>query len=173
MDTFENVLEHHGIKGMRWGVRRPRGSSGRVTGTVPASTPHHANGESQKLSAKIGPEHHMFSKKLSAVVHPNKQVSEDAAVFKELTTKARTHGLSSLSNAELKKFNERFDMEKKFSKLEEERKKNKDSRARKIASKVLDQMAERALTNLAGHVVDAHVNKIKTGKAVSRMLPKP
>lgn len=30
LETVEDVLEHHGIKGMRWGQRRKRGSNGRV-----------------------------------------------------------------------------------------------------------------------------------------------
>lgn len=30
--TLEDTLAHFGVKGMKWGVRRPVGSSGRVTG---------------------------------------------------------------------------------------------------------------------------------------------
>lgn len=32
MPTLDEVLAHHGIKGMRWGVRRRTGSDGRVSG---------------------------------------------------------------------------------------------------------------------------------------------
>lgn len=40
MDTLDEILEHHGIKGMRWGVRRSRGSSGKVGKTrAPAHAP--------------------------------------------------------------------------------------------------------------------------------------
>jgi hypothetical protein len=35
MSDIEEFLEHHGVKGMRWGIRRKRGSDGRVTGSVP------------------------------------------------------------------------------------------------------------------------------------------
>lgn len=30
-DTVEKILEHYGIKGMKWGIRRKRGPSGRVS----------------------------------------------------------------------------------------------------------------------------------------------
>lgn len=31
MSEIEEFLEHHGVKGMRWGVRRKRGADGRVS----------------------------------------------------------------------------------------------------------------------------------------------
>lgn len=37
MDALEEVLAHHGIKGMSWGVRRRRGKSGTVSSTTPHS----------------------------------------------------------------------------------------------------------------------------------------
>lgn len=36
MNDVNGILEHYGIKGMKWGVRRSRGSDGRVK-TSPAS----------------------------------------------------------------------------------------------------------------------------------------
>lgn len=42
METIDDVLAHFGIKGMRWGVRRPRGSDGHVEGE---SHPHATDAE--------------------------------------------------------------------------------------------------------------------------------
>lgn len=40
METLEEVLEHHGIKGMKWGVRRKRGADGRVDASPDAARAH-------------------------------------------------------------------------------------------------------------------------------------
>lgn len=35
-NEVEDFIKHHGVKGMRWGVRRKRGSNGRIKSTSPA-----------------------------------------------------------------------------------------------------------------------------------------
>lgn len=40
MDTVDNFLEHFGIKGMQWGVRRSRGSDGTVSGALTKTHPN-------------------------------------------------------------------------------------------------------------------------------------
>lgn len=47
MTKLDEFLEHHGIKGQKWGVRRKRGSSGRVDPL--ANTKHLSNDELRKL----------------------------------------------------------------------------------------------------------------------------
>lgn len=170
-EALENFLEHHGVKGMKWGVRRDR-PSGAARRTAPASTHDRAlQPTNHGISPKVDGEHHL-SKKLAAKVVTPKEVSDDAANHKELLSKVRTHGISSLSNPELKKFHERLDMEKKFSKFQEEQKAKKNTRTKKIMNKVLDQMAERAISSLAGTIVDAHVDKFKTTSTFKKTLPK-
>jgi len=39
MTTIDEYLEHHGIKGMKWGVRRERGSDGTVSGNLSKVNP--------------------------------------------------------------------------------------------------------------------------------------
>jgi len=85
--TLDDVLEHYGIKGMRWGVRRTREQIDRARG---------------KRKAKGKP------------VTP---VSEDAKRARAAQTKAKTEGVGALSNQELQQLNKRLNLEKNYSDL--------------------------------------------------------
>jgi hypothetical protein len=76
-DPVLKLLEHSGVKGMRWGVRRSVGPNGRVTNS------------------------------------PKPKSSEDHDTIAPLRRKP----IHSLSNAELKKVNERMNLEKNYKKL--------------------------------------------------------
>lgn len=83
----ESVLEHFGIKGMRWGVRRKRGKDGRVTGS-----PEHV--QSRKL---------LRTKKLS-------QLSNDelSALNKRLQLEKKYNELNPTANAKGKRYMGQF-----------------------------------------------------------------
>jgi hypothetical protein len=58
--TLDEFLEHYGIKGMQWGVRRKRGSSGRVSSDYSTSrkltkkkTSQLSNEELTKLKSRL------------------------------------------------------------------------------------------------------------------------
>ena len=72
-------LEHFGVKGMRWGVRKKQ----EPVSTGVAKTP----------------------------------MSSDAALTSKIRTKARTSGMSSLSNKELFALNQRLQLERQYSAL--------------------------------------------------------
>lgn len=75
-DIVGEILEHHGVKGQKWGFTRPRGADGRVTGTA--------------TKTKKAPP------------------SEDHTSTRQLMRKK----VSRLSNQELKKTNERLQLER-------------------------------------------------------------
>jgi len=85
--TLDEVLEHYGIKGMRWGVRR---------------TPEQID-RARARRAKKG--------------KPNTPVSEDAKEAATAQKKASEGGVSTLSNQELEQLNKRLNLEKNYKDL--------------------------------------------------------
>lgn len=107
----EDVLEHYGIKGMRWGVRRknPSGDSGPVKVT----------GKKGKGVVKVSG-------------GGGKQVSEDAVTRYAVSQKGKKSTMASLSNEELKKHNERAKLEQEFAKYNAEQTQKGQSLVKKI-----------------------------------------
>lgn len=95
-EVIKNVLTHHGIKGMKWGVRKDRSVSS-VTVT-------------QK------------GKKLKAVGGANHPAHSDAIKAKTLGQTKKRSGTHSLSNEELKAYANRLQLEANVNRLEHERK---------------------------------------------------
>jgi hypothetical protein len=96
MTAVDNVLEHHGVKGQKWGVRRNRGEL-----KVPT-----------EVMLKTKPGDYVRStggKHLPA--------SEDAKTVQIHRQKARTSTTDSLSNKELQELVTRMNLEQQYSKL--------------------------------------------------------
>lgn len=94
--TIDEVLEHYGIKGMHWGVRK--------TASAPSGSP-----EPVVVKTKRG-----MIKTSGGAGHP---VSEDARKAAEGRRKAKESGPNSLTNAEMRAVVERMNLEQQFSKL--------------------------------------------------------
>jgi hypothetical protein len=71
-------VEHHGVKGMKWGVRKRSTSSGPAT----PSAPHHSTLSNEELKKHI--ERMNLEQRYSALVAPKKDHSESAAFIKGL-----------------------------------------------------------------------------------------
>lgn len=94
-DAVKNVdefLEHHGIKGMKWGVRRKRGSNGLVGGPRPKKGELGLEGKGRRPSDE-GREAH------------------------KILAKQKKHGTVSLTNHELRTINARQKLEQEFIKV--------------------------------------------------------
>lgn len=104
MDTVDDVLAHYGVKGMKWGVRR---SDKQLARAAASRTGPDAPDSAKKIMGK------RVSKRASKKA---RELSEDAAEFKALKQKVKEKGVDSLSNEDLKKINQRMELQTKYNK---------------------------------------------------------
>jgi 2'-5' RNA ligase len=133
--TMKDVLEHHGVKGMRWGVRggvgSPRAASTKVTVTQKGK---------KKLKATGGEGH---------------PAHKEAIVAKSLGQQAKKSGHQSLSNEELQAYAKRLNLEQNVKRLEQQNK----AAPRRFISGILKGQGNQQANNLANTAIT------KTGKA--------
>ena len=91
-EIIEGILEHHGVKGQKWGVRRARNKSSAVT----------------VVDKK---------KKLKTYGGAGRPAHSDAVTARTSGQIARKSGLKALSNAELRAYNERLNLEQNAQRL--------------------------------------------------------
>lgn len=112
----DDFLEHYGTKGMKWGVRkaskpRPAFMPPVKGGSKPAwQSPPPQKQVSVPVAAR--PKRRLLGRKKTP-----KELSEDAAKFQAVRAKAKTKGVQSLTNAELRVVTERMQLQKKYSEL--------------------------------------------------------
>lgn len=107
---------------------------------------------------------------------PAKLHSEDAAAYKALKLKAQTHGLSSLTNNEVRTLTARFDLEQKYSKMNEVQtgrgKKYAKGFLKKVGKKHVDKLAGAAAAIVVGKALTEIATNPKTSSAVTDLLSK-
>lgn len=123
-----NELMHHGVLGMKWGVRRDRDSTG-------------SPGRKRKKGSKV-----------IKPAQPRTPPSED--YLNKLRTKNKM--LSSLTNAELRVFNERMQLEQTYTKLTEKPK----SKLTSTATRILAASAEKTATYYVSQYMKAGIGAI-------------
>lgn len=116
MTDVDEFLEHHGVRGMKWGVRRSRGSNGRVT-----SPDHNAsrellkkhvseldNHQIQRVNTRLGLEQNLGRLNPSAVKRGQDKAKEILAVVGTATAVAAVISNSPRTMAAGRAFVSRF-----------------------------------------------------------------
>lgn len=119
-------LEHFGVKGMRWGVRRESSSSGGSSGKFnPAGSNH------------------------PSLTAPRPRTSEDAAVAKGLAKVVKKQGTQALTNQELQTLVTRMNLERQYSNLNPKQVSAGRKMVNDITREMAKQTAEQAIRTYA------------------------
>ena len=116
-DTERNYLEHHGVKGMKWGVRRAVGSDGLVKGkkdTKKKSTKKKSTNDDvtakQAIRKSVNPKN-LSDKELRAYSDRLNLENRLKKLSQETNTRITSKERKAMSNAEIKKVSERLQLE--------------------------------------------------------------
>lgn len=134
-------LVHHGVKGMKWGVRKDRGAPVAVT----VSTGGRGG---KRLKTKGG---------------ENRPTSTDAARAATIGQIRKKSGARALSNTELQAFNQRLNLEAQAKRLDYER----SNPGKKFVLSLLGQAGKSAAQQAANDVAAKQVKKMLVKGAVA------
>src|SRR6478735_507498 len=155
MDPLEEVLAHHGVKGMRWGVRKSR-DSGSSSARTDVSIAIRKDGKKIKVSGGSG--------------HP---ASDDALRTLAGRQIAKTSGTHALTNDDLQAVVKRMQLEQSYKQLLEKQPKSLRDKAVNL---ILDKGQQELLTLAKGDVgpiagnLDAILASRSKGKHVIRTV---
>lgn len=118
-------LEHHGIKGMRWGHRKEQVTAGinKAVGEVKTNFDPSAGGESSTVAPKatsVVPKGVQLKTQIKTAGGANHPASPDALAVAEARQKMRASGVVALSNKELKALETRLNLEANVKRLDPE-----------------------------------------------------
>lgn len=132
MGIAEDLLAHHGIKGMKWGVRRDMPSGPTAVGVE------------------------QRGKRLKTSGGENQPAHPDAVAAAAARQKAKKSGVASLSNQELQAFTARANLERQFRSL----KNDSDSEAKKFVRDLLVNEGKNQLRNIISQQATQQINEL-------------
>lgn len=105
----EEFLEHYGVKGMRWGVRKRSSESSDDTSSGGKKYKVNKDG-----SVDVPVTRNSSTGKDVAITPKGKLASDDAATKYVVNARINALGLDAVTNSELKAFNERLNLERSY-----------------------------------------------------------
>lgn len=164
---MENELEHAGVKGMKWGVRRYQNADGSLT-----EEGKKRYGSDKKTAGKDEPD--TFAKKLKAKSEARKQkkaaakeeeekkAAEEKARKEEAAKKEaeRRRPVDELSDDELRERTARMNLENQYKKAMVEAHPAKKKKGKEMAMRILEKSGEELLTQVAKHYGAKGLNRL-------------
>lgn len=152
LHMIDEELRHYGVKGMKWGVRRPVGSDGLIKTTsdkVRAKVKEANNTPGRVAVRKSKNAKNMSDSEIRAQVERLNLENNLKRLAKETGNRSATKGKSKMSNSEIKKLNSRLQLEANYKR---EVKKATETQ-RKIGMQVANTMGQVALSAATGNSI--------------------
>lgn len=145
--TADDVLEHYGVKGMKWGVRKDRQSvSDRVA----------AYKKKRSAPTKVTVSKGGGKTRVSATGGKNQKTTADAQRTAVIKQKAKASSTDVLSNKELEAAIKRMDLERRFNQLSPKQ----ESAGKQIANIILSQIGMKEASAIGAGVTAATGNPV-------------
>ena len=151
-DVDEDMIFHYGIKGMKWGVRRPVGSDGLIkatSGKVKAKVESVTNSPGRVAVKKSKNAKNMSDDDIRAQVERLGLENNLKRLAKETGNRSAAKGKSKMTNSEIKKLNSRLQLEANYKREV----KIATETQRKIGMQVATTMGQVALSAATGNSI--------------------